>query len=385
MLVGPTGAGKTTCYKVLEHTMTALKLKGSKDDRFQVVKKTIFNPKAITMGELYGEVNEISQEWHDGLASKMMRQAANESGDDKTWIVFDGPVDALWIENMNTVLDDNMTLCLANGQRIKLRHQMRILFEVQDLAVASPATVSRCGMVYLTYEELGWRPFVKTWLWTFFSDEILSENLREFIYSNFDATIDIGLEKIRESLFEPVKTVDIQQVVSICNYLEVMLDPNFGFKGTDDEKKKLFICAFAWSYIWGMGASLDDAGKERFDDVIREQFKGAQIPQAGLSYDYFYDMKKEKAFKPWSQKVPAFVYDKDVPYFELLVPTNDSVRHSYALEMLLGREKPSFYTGLSGVGKSVIIQNSLQKFQEEKDIVPIFINFSAQTSSMRTQ
>jgi len=66
-------------------------------------------------------------------------------------------------------------------------------------------------------------------------------------------------------------------------------------------------------------------------------------------------MKKEKAFKPWSLKVPAFVYDKDVPYFELLVPTNDSVRHSYCLEMLLGREKSSFYTGLSGVGKSVII------------------------------
>jgi len=60
MLVGPTGAGKTTVYKVLEHTMTSLKLKGSKDDRFQVVKKIILNPKSITMGELYGEVNAIS-------------------------------------------------------------------------------------------------------------------------------------------------------------------------------------------------------------------------------------------------------------------------------------------------------------------------------------
>ncbi len=84
---------------------------------------------------------------------------------------------------MNTVLDDNMTLCLANGQRIKLRGQMRILFEVQDLAVASPATVSRCGMVYLTPDELGWKPFVKTWVNTFFDDDsILSEDLKVYLY-----------------------------------------------------------------------------------------------------------------------------------------------------------------------------------------------------------
>lgn len=106
-----------------------------------------------------------------------MRAAAQEEGEDKTWVVFDGPVDALWIENMNTVLDDNMTLCLANGQRIKLRTQMRMLFEVQDLAVASPATVSRCGMVYMTPEDLGWRPFIQSWIPRIFPDDtVLDEN-----------------------------------------------------------------------------------------------------------------------------------------------------------------------------------------------------------------
>jgi dynein heavy chain len=116
------------------------------------------------MGELYGEVNLLTQEWTDGLASKIMREAASKDDEVRRWIVFDGPVDALWIENMNTVLDDNMMLCLANGQRIKLRTQMRMLFEVQDLRVASPATVSRCGMVFLMYEDISWRPYVRSWI-----------------------------------------------------------------------------------------------------------------------------------------------------------------------------------------------------------------------------
>ena len=95
------------------------------------------------MGELYGEVNKLTLEWKDGLMATIVRGCVKDTTDDHKWIVCDGPVDALWIENMNTVLDDNKMLCLANSERIKLTPSIHMMFEVQDLAVASPATVSR--------------------------------------------------------------------------------------------------------------------------------------------------------------------------------------------------------------------------------------------------
>ncbi len=79
------------------------------------------------------------------------------------WILFDGPIDPLWIENMNTVLDDSQMLCLANGQRIKLNDNMRMLFEIDNLEQASPATISRCGVVYVQSQDLHINQCIDKW------------------------------------------------------------------------------------------------------------------------------------------------------------------------------------------------------------------------------
>ena len=166
MLVGFTGSGKTTCYEILKHVITYEREKPNPNPNevYQKVTYQVLNPKAISMGELYGQVDLATQEWTDGLASKIMRDGAAGTTEDREWTVFDGPVDALWIENMNTVLDDNKMLCLNNGQRIRMPDTCTMMFEVNDLKVASPATVSRCGMVYLEPIHLGWRPLVESWV-----------------------------------------------------------------------------------------------------------------------------------------------------------------------------------------------------------------------------
>ena len=156
MIVGPSGSGKSKIISCLQDTLSITT--GTPHKRIRM------NPKAIRAEEMFGETDKMSGEWLDGIFATMWSKFNDGNRKDFFWIICDGPVDAIWIENLNTVLDDNKILTLANGDRIPMTDNVKLMFEVEDLRNASPATVSRAGIIYVSESDLDWEPVLKSWL-----------------------------------------------------------------------------------------------------------------------------------------------------------------------------------------------------------------------------
>ena len=121
---------------------------------FKGVSNYSLNPKSVTMAQLMGTFDDTSREWTDGVLTSAIRQFSQETSDKRKIVSCDGPIDPDWVENLNSVLDDNKRLTLQTGETIYLTQHMNILLETSHLDYATPATISRCAICYIRRETL---------------------------------------------------------------------------------------------------------------------------------------------------------------------------------------------------------------------------------------
>ena len=419
MIVGMPFSGKTSAYRVLARALSLMHERGEGGQ--EAAAWTVVNPKSLTMGQLYGQFDPVSHEWSDGVLAVKFREYASDPEPSRKWLVLDGPVDAIWIENMNTVLDDNKKLCLNSGEIIAMSAPMSMVFEVMDLAVASPATVSRCGMVYMEPNELGWQPLLSSWLEAL--PESVSKDLRGTMKRLFDSLAPVCLQFLRREVKESTPTQDANLVTSAMQLLQVLMAPLL-LEGTGDEgdgtpsekaSEGTIASLLYFSIVWSIGGtSSDHAGRSGFDKLIRAavagelcrrdgftsasgnsytmdpgnmietSLAGQMMPDSASVYDWYFDTS-ELEWKLWTSKIDGEPLPADAQFREIIVPTVDTVRYTFLLEQAVASHRPINLVGPTGTGKSAYSKRYLTSLPAEEFVPCNFVSFSAQTTANMTQ
>lgn len=373
MLVGPTGGGKTKIFSLLRSVLTKITGTTHKDARF--------NPKAIRAQEMYGEMDPLSGEWTTGVFAAMWAKYNNRANAFNTWIIADGPVDAIWIEDLNTVLDDNRILTLANGDRMPMTDNVKMMFEVETLVNASPATVSRAGIIFIAEVELDWEAVFKAWILTRPADHqpILS-NLREkwlgdctpvapgdaftFITRNCKPVLKVG----RITVIQSMATL----ITGLCDGDTVKLSA----VGLETGLERVFIFAFCWSF----GALLESIDRAMLDEYLRGKDEAPLPPSGSSVFDYTID-EKTCTWVPWT--APKWTYPKGdkLDFASLLVPTVDSTRTSYLIKQVHKQRKATLIIGSEGTAKT----STVRMFLASLDMLTRVVNFSFATKPFGAQ
>ncbi|KAJ6668326.1 hypothetical protein lerEdw1_015703 [Lerista edwardsae] len=321
MLVGEPFAGKTKVLHVLAETLSLMNQKGYGEEE-KVVFRTV-NPKAITMGQLFGRFDPVSHEWTDGIVANTFREFALTETPDRKWVVFDGPIDTLWIESMNTVLDDNKKLCLMSGEIIQMSPQMSLIFEAMDLSQAS----------------------------------------------------------------ELVPTSNSNNVVSLTRLFEMLLCETVERDPSNKNITKWIMASFAFCLVWSIGGTCDTDSRVVFDNFLRDILAGRKdqhpVPasvgkwdcpfeERGLVYDYM--LERSSSCVPFG----LISFKKKSSYHLLMI-------YYYLGSATESLDKRQQAKGPTGTGKSVYVKDKLMNNIEKDLYFPFFVNFSARTSANQTQ
>jgi dynein heavy chain len=371
-VMGPPGAGKTQCWKTLAEART---LRGDK------TKCVDINPKSVKTEELYGFISMATREWKDGLLSKIMRDLGEIPDEKPKWIILDGDLDANWIESMNSVMDDNKMLTLASNERIPLKPHMRLVFEIRDLRFATPATVSRAGILYISTDDgTQWNSLICSWLLKLDTTEANREKLKGLFATYVKPTLKWMIKTV-----SPVVSLQDMNFVSTLLY---MLDGTLNAQVMGSEAADAIDKAFIFAMIWSMGSALtvtDDGTDNRklFSDWWRNEWRQIKLPTQYTIFDYWHD-PGSNTFELWSKSpflsADMMDYESTTPMAAVTVPTPETCSVTFWMKILVGMRRLVMLAGPSGTGKTQIVNGMLAGFNPV-EMLSTSINFNFYTTS----
>ena len=401
MIVGPSGVGKTSALRTLMKSLE--EEDGVKGELY------IIDPKAIDKEALYGVLDGTTLEWTDGIFTSLLRTIiANQRGeaDRRHWIVFDGDVDPEWAENLNSVLDDNKLLTLPSGERLNIPDNVRIILEVDSLEQATPATVSRCGMVWFSAETVTNDMCLRHFVGELRSENLSGENTLAsgegipsaqisfldavqgyFISEDSRSTplvadaLEFGLSEnhvmdiSREGLLRSLKSLLIKGIGLAIEYDEN--HPDFPMTGQhmDNFAKRWVLHSSLWSFA---GSASWDVRNKLADLLLRSS--GMMLPSDSENSSLAdYRVRVENGeLEPWSDSVPRMeIESHKVTATDVVVTTTDTVRHSEILGAWLESRSPLILCGPPGSGKTMTLTSVLQSVQ---GVTLASLNFSSRTT-----
>ncbi len=407
MLIGCAGSGKTSIWKTLLACHNHIGKTDTNSDKKVATAETV-NPKAVTSDELYGFMS-LSKDWKDGVLSIIMRGMSKNQRDlgyhsyqTSKWVVLDGDIDAVWIESMNTVMDDNKVLTLVSNERIPLSESMRMVFEINSLKNATPATVSRAGILYINESDIGWRPCVESWVST------LEIEPKDFLLQLFSKYVEPIIDFIRSERMKSITPVyTMSNIQTICSLVQAHLPAWEGAKGvtTTADRQHLLEQIFAYACIWAFGGMfVDDKGamaRKVFSARFMETFpKLIPLEEGSTVFDYYVDPGRASADHPdqawakWKEQVEEFVPtvigsgSGQTPFSALFVDTVDNVRSASLLGTLVGQNQPVMLVGGAGTGKSVLIQNWMKELVQNNESIlssQISMNYFTDSAALQKQ